>query len=385
MPNNNTATTAPAPTLTVGLLGPVTAARGGAELAIAGSKPRTVLAVLASAPNRVVPLSALTDALWDGEPGDTAESSVRVHVFRLRKALTQGLPLDAAGPIETLGSGYRLRIAPGDVDAEAFERLRREAVEALRSGQAESAEQLSREALDLWRGPALADLPVTGFVTDLATALHEQRMAALEVNIDAQLAQGRAGDVVGQLRSLVHDDPLRESLTERLMLALYRSGRQAEALDAFAQARRHLDDELGLEPGAALQELQRRMLRQDPALDVHAPSVAPEESTARTERSVTEGSLLGQVSVDGSAPIPVTHEPWTIGRHTGSDLLLSDTKVSRRHAQIVTVDGVATIVDLASTNGTRVDGQAVTSRALGDGSVIGIGGHSLVFLPPEAR
>jgi DNA-binding SARP family transcriptional activator len=369
----------PGGTLTVGLLGPVVAARGGRPIAIPGARPTTVLAVLAAAANRVVPITSLIDALFDDAPGENAEAAVQVYVARLRKALAEGADQGSPGPVTTWGNGYRLDLAAGAVDVEQFVSLRQKAAESLRVGDPAAARRLAGESLRLWRGPALAGLPRSHFVTDLAMSLSEQRLVAAEIHIDASMDLYRYDDAIGEARDLVRDHPYRESLTERLMLALHRSSRQAEALEVFTDLRRRLDDELGLEPGATLQDLQRRVLMRDPTLGAESLSHRRDGAPEPTERAATETGALGYLLIDGRPAIAVTRTPWTIGRNPACDLVLADTQVSRRHAHIVMHNDQPTIIDLGSTNGTRVGGSAVTSDPLYDGAQIVIGGQTIEF------
>ena len=303
-----------------------------------------------------------------------------MHVFRLRKALSAAESPGTASPITTVGTGYQLHVAPGHLDINDFDNLSHAAAAAMRAGNANAADESAARALALWRGPALADLPVTRFVDDLASALEDRRLSVTELKVDAGLALGRSEQVIAFLRPLTHEHPLREGLTARLMTALYQSGRQAEALDAFNALRCRLDEELGLEPSQQLRELQLKVLTQDAALAARAESNWAEyDNWAATERAYAEPPALAHLSVDGHEPVPLTQSPWTIGRHPECDLVLADRKASRRHAQIVVDVRGATIVDLGSTNGTRVNGSSITSCTLQDGSLIHIGAHAIQF------
>jgi DNA-binding SARP family transcriptional activator len=255
------------------ILGPLEVAENGRALALGRGRQRALLGVLLLRTNEVVGQEQLIEALWGESPPPTAPTALHGYVSRLRKLL-------GGQRIETRAPGYLLRLEPGELDLERFERL----VE----------EGRYREALALWRGPALADLAFEPFAQGEIVRLEELRLAALEGRIEVDLAEGRHGEVVGELESLVRAHPLRERFCAQLMLALYRSGRQAEALDAYAAARSTLVDELGLEPGERLRELQRQILAQDPALEA-APSEpeparaepAPAEPARRVRKTVT--------------------------------------------------------------------------------------------------
>ncbi len=256
------------------LLGSVEAVVGGRPVALGGIKQRALLAALLLDANSVVSTGRLTEALWGEDAPATAGKTLQVYVSRLRHEL-EGTNGAGSGRLITRAPGYALEVAPDEVDLFRFERLVEEARESLRAGHAaEAAEQL-RTALALWRGPALADLDLEPVGRLAAPRLEEARLAALEDRIDADLANGRASELVGELRGLVDDHPLRERLRAQQMLALYRTGRQADALSAFQDARRRLVGELGLEPGARLQELERQILDQDPALQLRGKRRAP--------------------------------------------------------------------------------------------------------------
>jgi DNA-binding SARP family transcriptional activator len=227
--------------------------------------------VLLLHPNEVVPADRLIDELWGEDSPEDAAAALRVNVSRLRKALPQDV-------LTTRSPGYVIRVEPNELDLHRFERLVDEGRDLLARGLAAEASERLRDALSLWRGPALADFAYDSFAQTAIARLEEIRIAAVELRIDADLVLGRHHELVGELEALVAAQPLREGLRRNLMTALYRSGRQAEALDAYQHARRALVDELGIEPSPALQELERAILRQDPSLEVEAPAPAAERS-----------------------------------------------------------------------------------------------------------
>jgi DNA-binding SARP family transcriptional activator len=255
------------------ILGPLEAvADDGRTIALPAPNVRALLALLLLRRNRVVPADVLVDELWDEQPPATAAKTLQVYISQLRKAL---------GPdrVETAHGGYRLRIDAGEVDADRFEQL--------------VADGRPRDALALWRGPALVDVRGEHFARAAAERLEEARLAAIEDRIDAELDAGRHAALVGELEQLAEEHPLRERLRAQLMLALYRSGRQAEALEVYRRTRGQLAEELGLEPGVELRELEQAILRQDPALRRRAVTPARAAAAARRAWLLPIAVLLG--------------------------------------------------------------------------------------------
>jgi DNA-binding SARP family transcriptional activator len=248
------------------ILGPLEVAENGA-VRLGGPKQRATLAILLLNANRVVSVERLADDLYWGTPPVTAVTQVQRQISELRKALE-------ASAIETRAPGYVLHLAPEQLDLNRFERLAARATEALARGEAESAADLLRQALALWRGPPLADLAHEPFAQTSIERLEEIQVAALEHRIEADLTLGRHAELVGELEALVADHPLQERFRAQLMLALYRSGRQAEALDVYRSTREALVDEFGIEPSPALRELERAILVQDPLLEPDAARTA---------------------------------------------------------------------------------------------------------------
>jgi YVTN family beta-propeller protein len=229
-------------------------------LALGPPQQRALLAMLLLHRGEAVSSDRLIDELWGEQPPASANKLVQGYVSNLRKALGDGLLI-------TEGHGYSLRVEPGQTDVDRFETLVAQGRGAREQGDALTAGVVLREALALWRGPALADFAYEPFAQSEIARLQESRLAALEDRIDADLASGEHARLVGELEGLVREHPVRERLRGQLMLALYQSGRQADALDAYRDARRELLDELGLEPGRALQDLERAILAHDPALE----------------------------------------------------------------------------------------------------------------------
>jgi YVTN family beta-propeller protein len=266
------------------ILGPLEVVEDGRPVVVGAPKVRVLLAVLLLHRGEVVSTDRLIDALWGQRASPTATKTVQVYVSNLRKALGDGL-------LVTEGRGYVLQAEPGQVDVDRFDAFAAEGRRALEHGDASTAAAVLTEALGVWRGPVLADFAYEPFAQSEIARLEEARLAVLENRIDADLALGEHARLVGELEALVREHPLRERLRGQLMLALYRSGRQADALQAYRDARRELLDELGLEPGRALQELERAILAHDPALE------PPGRPTARGSSATAKRRLRGGVLI----------------------------------------------------------------------------------------
>jgi DNA-binding SARP family transcriptional activator/ABC-type transport system substrate-binding protein len=249
------------------ILGPLQVLDEGRILPLGGAKQRATLAILLLARNQVVSRDHLIDGLWGASPPPTAGPTLETYVSRLRRVL----PDDGGARLVTQPPGYRLRIETGELDLERFETLLDQARRARASGDLAPAADDLRAALSLFRGAPLEDLAHAPFAPEAIGRLDDLRLSAIEERLDADLALGRHAEVIGELESLAARNPFRERLWAQLMLALYRSGRQAEALNAFDRARRILGEELGLEPSQALKHLHRQILRQDPSLEPTAP------------------------------------------------------------------------------------------------------------------
>lgn len=241
------------------ILGPLEVTSDGEQIALGGASQRALVAVLLLHANEVVSSDLLIDQLWGDDPPASGVTALQVRVSQLRKALGKN-----AARLETSPSGYVLRVEPHEFDLDSFTRLLREA----ESAEPVAAAEKLGEALALWRGQALTGLAEASFARAAIVRMEELRLAAVERRNDAELALGRHARLVGELESLVLQHPLHERLHGQLMLALYRSGRQAEALAAFTTVRRALVEEFGIEPNRSVQDLQRAILQQDPALSL---------------------------------------------------------------------------------------------------------------------
>jgi DNA-binding SARP family transcriptional activator len=248
-----------------GVLGPLEARSGDDPLPLGGTKPRALLALLLLNANEVVSSDRLVDELWGAEPPSTAVTALHVHVSQLRKALKADREL-----LLTRGPGYVLTLERGQLDLSRFELLAAEGERALADGDPSSAARSFGVALDLWRGPALGDLVDEPFAHVPILRLEELRLRVIEARGDAELALGHHAALVPELETLVVEHPLRERFWAQLMTALYRSGRQADALEVYRRVRSRLVDELGIEPSPTLQRLERAILRQDATLELAA-------------------------------------------------------------------------------------------------------------------
>ena len=296
------------------VLGPMQVWHGDGWQAVRAAQPRVVLAVLLAEAGQVVSANRLVDELWGDHPPRTALNTIQGYVARLRKLLGDG----PETRLLTRDRGYLLEVGDGALDAHVFERLVEAGQRAVAAGDLSAAVTRLVEALGLWRGPALHDVPRSPVVTAEVTRLEQRRLTALEARFGAELALGRHLETVDELQRLVAEYPLREQLRAHLMLAMYRCGRRAEALDVYRQGRAVLVAELGMEPGPELRELERAVLADDRALAGAAP----------TTRRVTPAQLPAGVA-------------GFTGRHT----------LLRRLDGLLTTRGAPAIVTIAGTPG----------------------------------
>jgi DNA-binding SARP family transcriptional activator/pimeloyl-ACP methyl ester carboxylesterase len=280
------------------ILGPLEVHDGDRDVPLRGGKERALLALLLVNVNRTLALDGIVDGLWGEDVPETAQKMVQVHVSRLRKVL-------GAQTIRTRPPGYALVVRPEQLDLHRFETAVLEAREALDAGQAHPAAARFREALSLWRGPALAEFTSEPFAASEQARLEDLRMYAVEGLLAAELDMGHHRAAVGELEGLIAEHPLRERLRRQHMLALYRSGRHAEALSSYQTFRRALAEELGIEPSASLRELERQILQQDPSLELRAGA----ETRGSVARSLEEvayarsGDVRIAYQVVGAGPV----------------------------------------------------------------------------------
>jgi DNA-binding SARP family transcriptional activator len=258
------------------ILGPLEAFDGERALSLGGTRQRAVLALLLLHANEALSRDVIIDELWGESPPPTAAKVLQNCISALRKELP-----DAGETLRTVGSAYALKVGTDELDRDRFQHTVAQGRAALAAGESEQAAEQLRAALGLWRGAPLSDFAYERFAQEEIGRLEELHVEAVEDRIDADLACGRAGELVAELEALVARHPVRERLRRQLMLALYRSGRQAEALAAYRDARQTLLGELGIEPTRALQELEKAILAQDPSLDTAPRPAAHAASPGR--------------------------------------------------------------------------------------------------------
>ncbi|MGH2881537.1 MAG: AfsR/SARP family transcriptional regulator, partial [Solirubrobacteraceae bacterium] len=237
-------------------------------MALGGDRQQAVLAVLLLHANEVVSADVLIDELWGERPPPSALNALHVNVSRLRRALGVNGDPQSDSALATRGRGYVLRVEPGELDVDRFRCLLEQGRERLAAGDASQAAGTLRSALAMWRGAPLADFSDMPSARPAVAELEELRLEALEERVEADLALGVHRELIGELTATVARHPLRERLRAQLMLALYRGGRQAEALGVYQEFRRRLSDELGLDPGPRLHQLELAILSRDPSLDL---------------------------------------------------------------------------------------------------------------------
>ena len=283
------------------ILGPLEVLDGDQTLPLRGTKQTALLAMLLVHANEVIGEDRLLEELWREQQPQSGRAALRVRVSGLRKALP-------GVTIATRARGYVIELEPDALDAARFERLLARGSTALGAGEAEEAASLLRTASGLWRGPALPDFAYEGWAQAEIARLEELHVRATEERIEAELALGRHANLVVELEALVAAHPLRERLRGQLMLALYRAGRQAEALEAYRDGRRYMADELGLEPSPALQALEQEILRQDPSLEPAAQAGVGDAAAPAAERK-----LVTVVVTDLGASLALHDDPERSG------------------------------------------------------------------------
>ncbi len=372
------------------VLGPLEIEADGRPVPLGGAKQRALLAVLLIHANEVVARDVLIEDLWGERGASGTVHGLEVLVSRLRKSLAAGIQ-----PLLTRPTGYQLRVGADELDSLRFERLLEEGRAALSSVAAEEAAERLREALALWRGRPFEDVAYATFARVEIERLDERRLLALEERIEADLALGRHAELVAELEALVHQHPLRERLRAQLMLALYRSGRQAEALNVYQDARRELVAELGIEPGHAIRQLERAILRHDPELALVFASTRVATHVARgrfagRRRLLLLMLVLGGIAVAVGTVIALLSAgraglaavaPDSVGViDPRSGKILAETPVGQRPTEIAANDG-AWVANFDSGTLSHIDsgtrkvvsvtnaGGTPTGLAVGDGAV----------------
>ena len=369
------------------ILGPLEVWREGGSLPLGGLKQRSLLALLLLQANQVVSTDRLVHELWGDEPPGTAVTALHGYVSQLRKLIE---PERAAGAesrvLVTRAPGYVLNVLPGQLDLDRFEASVRRAREELVSGRPEPAARDLREAFALWRGAPLADLASEPFAQSAARPLEELWLAALEDRIEADLALGRHREVASELEAVIRSHPLRERLRGQQMLALYRCGRQADALNAYADARRTLSEELGIEPSSALKQLERDILNQDASLGAPAPPeqerrAEPAAAPRRRRRTgiAVAGVVAAAVAVaagvvlftrsgsDGSTTVPRN----AVGQLAANGSLASSAAVGSHPTSVAVGAGAVWSLDSGDNTITRVDRDSGATRTFSPGMPLG--------------
>ena len=368
------------------ILGPLEVWREGGSLPLGGLKQRSLLALLLLQANQVVSTDRLVHELWGDEPPGTAVTALHGYVSQLRKLIE---PERAAGGesrvLVTRPPGYVLNVGPGQLDLDRFEASVRHAREELVAGRPEPAARDLREAFALWRGAPLADLASEPFAQSAARPLEELWLAALEDRIEADLALGRHREVASELEAVIRNHPLRERLRGQRMLALYRCGRQADALNAYAEARRTLSEELGIEPSSALKQLERDILNQEESLGAPAGEQEQQAEAATVPRRrrrtgvVLAGVTAAVIAVaagivvstrsgsDGGTAVP----PNAVGRLAADGTLASSAAVGSHPTSVAVGAGAVWSLDSGDGTITRVDLESHKTRTFSPGMSLG--------------
>ena len=315
------------------ILGQLEVVRSGERVDLGGPKQRAVLGILLLDPNRVVAVDRIVDQLWAGTPPARAVGTLQAYVSNLRRALEPDrAPGTPAGALVTAPPGYVLRVEPDALDALRFERLAADGRRCISEGDLERGAGLLAHALGLWRGAALADLAAEPFAGAEAARLEELRLSVLEDRLEAELSLGRHTACVGDLEQLVSAHPLRERPRRQLMLALYRAGRQAEALRCYEAGRRLLAEELGIDPSPDMRALEQAILDHDPALAWEPPGEFPGPVVRRTAPragsphapppSAGSASLVGRAAEVAELERSLADALAVLGHHVGDSRLM---------------------------------------------------------------
>jgi DNA-binding SARP family transcriptional activator/streptogramin lyase len=370
------------------ILGSLEVSDDGRVVELGAGRQRALLALLALRPREIVGTDRLIDELWGSTAPATAPKALQNLVSQLRRSL-------GGAAIETVAPGYRLPLADEDLDARRFERLAAEGRRLLDDDPRRAAQTL-REALGLWRGSALADFAYEDFAQHEIARLDELRLGAIEDRIEADLATGRAAELVSELETLVSANPLRERVRGQLMLALYRSGRQAEALETYREGRAVLQAELGLEPGAALRELEQAILNQDPALGP-PPKLPRPAPTSRRRRAAIGAFVAAAVAIavvvaaaiatrDDPAPVVVPNSLVKIDAETNE--IVDVVPVGREPGEVSVVGKYVFVSSQADKTLTRVTSntsEVRTSGASGADGGLAAAGDRFVWVTSLSR
>jgi DNA-binding SARP family transcriptional activator len=367
--------------LEFGLLGPLEMSVDGALVPLGTPKQRAVLAMLVMNRNRPVSVESLITAVWEEWPPAGARAGIHTYVSNLRKLLN-GAGIDPRGVLAAAPPGYRLSIDDSSCDLGRFIAEKTAGVHAAASGRFEQASRHLSAALAEWRGPVLEDLRHSQFVDTFATALIEDKTIAHTAKAEAEIACGRAAAVITELESLTAEYPYREALWVQLITAYYLTERQTDALAAYRRVKKILADDLGIDPGQTLRDLNELILRQEP-LDAKksARTTAVGTATVLNQRTMVSGRKAFACLHDASGrSYPLQATATRIGRLSDNDIVLESANVSRHHAVIVDTGTSYIINDLRSSNGVHVQYERIRSAAtLNDGDHIRICDHEFTF------
>ena len=341
------------------ILGPLEVVDEGRPVVLQRGKQLALLAYLLLHPNELVSTDRLIDALWGERPPPTAAKILQNAVSQLRRVLSEDR-------LVTQPPGYRFRLEPGELDLHHFEQLAQE-------GRLKHDAQVLRDALAIWRGEPLSNLRDEPFAQHAARQLEEARLSVLEDRIDADLAAGRDAVLVPELEQLIAREPLRERPYGQLMLALYRDGRQAEALESYQRARKMLSQEVGLEPGPRLQELERRILNQDPALAPGRASTAIRSSERHRRRFLFAGAALvgvaavalGLVLTSGDAKSPVVIPDSLVKIDPKTNKIVDVIHVGRLPVAAALAGDFVWVINNGDSTLTRVDTRSGHAQTIG--------------------
>ncbi len=364
-----------------GVLGPLRVCLDGTPVGLGTPKQRAVFAMLLINRNRVVATDALIDAAWEQFPPPDPRTSLHSYVSNLRKMLS-GIGVDPRTALAAAPPGYCLRVPESDCDVGRFASAKNSGIQAAASGKFEQAARHLSAALAEWRGPVLDDLRDFRFVDAFAAALTEDKLLAHTALAEAEIACGHAHAVIGELESLANDHPYREPLWAQLITAYYLAERQSDALDAYRRLKSTLAEDLGIDPGPAVQALYGRVLRQEP-LDVKrvARTTAIHTADALGRRTaIGDASAVARLRDAHGREYPLMAAATRIGRLPDNDIVLDDANVSRHHAVIIDTGTTFVVTDLRSANGVSVQGDRIRpSVTLTDGDRIRICDHEFVF------
>ena len=367
--------------LRFGVLGPLQMSANGTDLPLGAAKQRAVLAMLLINRNRIVPADTLIDAVWQQRPPPEARGSLHAHISRLRRLVSEA-GLDPAAVVVGIQPGYRLNVPDEACDLGRFAIEQKAGIQAAAAGRFEEASRHLSAALAEWRGPVLEDLRDFQFIDAFAAALAEDKLVALTVRAETEIACGRTHSIISELEALVVQHPYREPLWAQLITAYYLAERQYDALDAYGRLKTALADDLGIDPGPTLRGLHQRILRQEP-LDIKEAARATAKhvvATLQRRPKVAQESAVAQLRDAAGRRYPLRGAATRIGRLADNDIVLDDDSVSRHHAVIVDTGNSFVITDLQSANGVDVaDRRIRTSETLADGDRIRICGHEFTF------